>query len=256
MTTTIRTYFLRCAALAALACLAFSSSNVLANPINYGDLDDIPPGDVMYTQVTESSGTDPVPLYGAPTVTVNAMDFNPAGFTANAAGGGADITDGQMNFGLMSVPGRAMASINLSESGDFTLFGAGTAATSTGAGLFMQATITEVDGNAISPIVVSASTSKSWDLVANPGLSQGWDLSASIDLEQALVDAGLNYSLGVTKADVFLNNTLLAISEPGTVAFIAKKDFVVDVPTVPEPTTAVMAFMALAGLSLVVRRNG
>jgi len=264
MATTIRNHpsFLQCVAMAAFTCLALYCPSALAAPINYGDLDDIPPGDVIYTQVTESSGTDPVPLFGAPTVTVNMLDFNPAGFTANAAGGGADITDGQLNFGVVvpqgtfAPPTVAINSISLSEAGDFTLFGIGTAATSVAAGLFMQATITEVDGLAVAPIIVSTSASLSWDLLLNPGVSQGWNLGASVDLEQAIVDAGLVFNLGVTKVDVFLNNTLLAISEPSTAAFIAKKDFVVDVSIVPEPTAAALALMAFLGLGAVIRRNG
>ena len=49
----------------------------LAAPINYGDFSDIPPGAVMYTDVTETANTpgDSEPLFGAPVVSGNALRF-------------------------------------------------------------------------------------------------------------------------------------------------------------------------------------
>ncbi len=254
VTTTIKSYLLR--GIAALVCAALFSSSALAASINYGDFADIPSGSITFTQVIESSGTDPVPLYGAPIAVVNDLEFNPLGFTSNSTGGGADITDGQLNFGLMAEPGTAFSDVGIAEFGDYTLFGSGTAITSVGAGLFIQVTITEVDGSPIVPVVAAnVNVSVAFDLIADPGLNQPWSLAASIDIEQFLVDEGIGFVLGATKADVVLNNTLASISEASSVAFIAKKGFVVDVTVVPEPTTAMLAVFAFTGLGLIAGRR-
>jgi len=219
-----------------------------AASINYGDFDDIPPGTVMFLGVTEGSGTDPVPLFGSPLVLGNMLDFDPSGFAASTGGGGADITDGQLNFQVMSIPGSSIDQITIDESGDFSLFGAGTAATQVAFGLFMQLTILEVDGALISPFDVIVSAEGSFDLVTNPGLSQPWDLSLMADLDQELIDEGIAFELGVTKADVVLDDTLIAISEAASAAFIAKKAFRIAV--VPEPATLILG---LLGVLLAVR---
>ena len=51
----------------------------LGAAINYGSFMGT---DVTYVDVTESSATDPVPLFGAPSVSGNSIDFNPVGFDA------------------------------------------------------------------------------------------------------------------------------------------------------------------------------
>jgi hypothetical protein len=249
MATPIQSFYFASAAVAALMC----SSSTLAASINYGDFNDIAGGGlVTFTAVTESSGTDPVPLYNAPTTLVDSLDFNTTSFAAQATDGSVDITDGQLNFGLVAEPGKAFSAIDISEAGDYTLAGSGTAATSIAAGLVMFVTIQEVDGVALaSPVTVSTTVSDDADLANDAGIALPWDLSVGIDLLGELDTAGIIYNLGVTKADVVLNNTLLAFSEQGTIAFIAKKEFALDVTTeVPEPTTAGLALLALASLGL------
>src|SRR5688500_2891128 len=46
---------------------------------------------VTYVNVTEDTGaSEPLPLFGAPTVTGNSMDFNPVGFDAASAAAASD----------------------------------------------------------------------------------------------------------------------------------------------------------------------
>src|SRR5215510_6970817 len=52
-----------------------------AASINYGSF---PGATVMYTDVTESSVTDPVPLFGAPVVSGDSIDFTPVNFAASS----------------------------------------------------------------------------------------------------------------------------------------------------------------------------
>src|SRR6476661_5040761 len=68
--------------------------------ISYGNFT-VPPSGVTYVNVSESSGTDPVPLYGPPTpVPPAGLDFDPANFVATANGGASDVTDGQLNYAI------------------------------------------------------------------------------------------------------------------------------------------------------------
>jgi hypothetical protein len=89
---------------AVLFLLAAICQPSLSAPINYGNFMG---NTVMYTQVTEDTNSpgDSPPLFGAPTVSGNSLDFNPVGFDANSTGGsGPDITDGQLLFGIMAKP--------------------------------------------------------------------------------------------------------------------------------------------------------
>lgn len=248
-------------ALCAVAAALMLTTQVSAAVINYGNFSDIPPGTVAYTGVSESSATDPVPLYGAPTITGNLLDFNPAGFGASATNGNptADITDGQLNFGFMTTSGYGLDGLTLSESGDYSLFGNGTSNTAVAAGVYAAVEITHINGVALgAPISFNASSTFTTNLIANPGLNKPWSLSLFIDFGPALVNAGYNPQTDfATKGQVVINDTLIAISEPSpaTVAFIAKKDFKVlpSVSVVPEPGS--MALIALGGLTLLRRRR-
>ena len=256
--------------IAAVSLCAVNNSAVAA--IMYGDFSDIPPGVVMYTDVTESSVTDLVPpgRFGAPTITGNLLDFNPTNFGSYAANGDADLTDVQLNLDIEAAGSGSMVSggfygISFSEGGDFTLLGSGSSLTQIAAGLAVSVEILEVDGVALpSPIMVTASTSFSADLMTSPGIGLNWANSLTIDLVPALTSAGIitpssSPVYGVTKASLVLDDTLASISEAGTSALVMKKDFKINpfsvVPNpefhnVPEPSSvALIASLSLAALA-------
>jgi len=245
--------------LTALA-MFFSVAVLAAGPavhaaiINYGDFP-VPAAGITFQQVTESSGTDPVPLYGPPTPFVTGLDFDPVTFVSSSSGGSADITDGQLNFGVQGQNGPGgpvgISSLNVFESGDYTLLGAGTPATQVVAGAVITVTVKEINGLAVVPFNLPASNaSVGFNLVANPGIAQPWSLGVGVPIN---LPAGQT----ATKISVSVDNSLASLSQPGTIAFIAKKDFRIiltpKIPVVPEPATFVLTALG-SMIALVYRR--
>lgn len=218
--------------------------------IMYGDFTS---DEVMYTDVTESSGTDPVPppLFGAPELRDNDLDFDPKGFVSTVMGGPLDITDGQLNFSIMTADDVGITELVISEAGDFSFAGLGGLGTSVTAGVSVWVEILEIDNMPVaSPTYVQASTSYSTNMDAmGMTILAPWDLSLTVDLSSALGSA----VLGVTKAEVVIDNQLITNSEADSLAFIAKKDFKVNPITViiPEPAS----LLAMAVIGLMIRRR-
>jgi hypothetical protein len=196
---------------------------------------------VSFSNIHESSGTDPVPLFGPPSQFPGGLDFNPKNFVAYAHDGGTDMTDGQLSFTATS--SNAIQSISLSEAGDYSLVGDGTSATHVRAAGDVFVTVTAINGLAVAPIDLYPSyASAQFDLVDNPGIVQRWSLGAVVDIAGQL-PAGQN----ATKINVVIDNKLTAVSELGTVGLIEKKDFIVRVDAlVPEPSAALLAALAAA----------
>jgi hypothetical protein len=237
------TKFLLCLALG--LALAGATRPAAAATIVYGDFGPVPPG-VSFLDVTESSGTDPVPLYGPPSPFSVGLNFNPANFLANAAAGSVDLTDGQLNFTVLSSPAFAIQQIILFEGGDYSLTGGGTAATQVFAGASIRATVTEINGVAVAPInLLPVNGSVGFNLLANPGVLQPWSLGLALNIAGQL---GPNQN--ATRVEIVIDNQLVALSERESLAFIAKKDFQICVNEcgeVPEPTG--LGLLPLAGVA-------
>ncbi|HEX6960362.1 MAG TPA: hypothetical protein VF175_00735, partial [Lacipirellula sp.] len=242
---------------------------------------------VTYVNVTEDSGADePLPLFGAPTVTGNSIDFNPLGFDAASANGGADITASNLAFMVTAKSGSRIQSLTLSEAGNTTQGGnvtpgsMNTATTVTASGVL---DIQEVNFQAINHISVPFAMTFNpsggtyflgTDGGGGPIFSTQWNGSVTLPVEQILIANGFDIPPGVidpdggaTKISIDLHNVLAAVSEPGTSALIAKNDFGgltirVNVPTepggdpeIPEPTGMALAALSLLPLAVAARRR-
>jgi hypothetical protein len=243
-----------------LVSLCASSSQAV--PINYGDFMG---STVTYKMVTEDSATDPTPLFGAPLVSGDTLDFTPVGFGASSAGGGADMTDGQLSFMVQAKPGQSIQNILIKEFGDTTLAGVvplNSTTTSTFVRMPVFIDIVEVNGVGINPIKLSASSIPPIVATFNP--SNG-DFYLGIDggggpLYHTTWTGQLFVNLdaiqkGITKINVNLDNVLIAVSQVGTSALIAKKDFFTVTTNIPEPTSFGLALLAVALAGCLGRRG-
>ena len=249
-------------ALTAELLLALSGSSALAAPINYGDFMG---NTVIYQMVTEDSNSgDTPPLFGAPTVSGNSIDFDPVGFGASTTGGGIDMTDGNLSFMVKAKPGNSLQNIQIAEFGDTTLSGFGTDTTFSSVTMNGILNISEVDFVGINSIAIPISITNfspsggmyglGTDGGGGPLFNAIWSGSTLIDLTTgnptvaaAFAARGVVPTLGVTKISVNFDNTLTAISQVGTSALIAKKDTngIIVTTNVPEPASMAMVAVGL-----------
>jgi len=236
------------ALVAAVICTAGAGAR--AAIISYGNFVGT---DVTYGNVTESSGTDAVPLYDVPHVVTNALDFDPKSFVSYATSGSADVTDGQLNFDIIAHAGKSITGLSISELGDYTLVVTGTPTTSASAGAIAFVKIVEVDNVPLAASQIinipASSATVAYYLPANAGSAQAWNLGLSVNIAAALPS-----NQHATRVQVAFNNTLATTSEPSTLAFIAKKDFVLNTQTALVPEPAALSLLGVAGLMLLRKR--
>jgi len=235
----------------------------------------MPYGDLMgatvnYLTVTESSSTDPVPLFGTPTVSGDSLDFTPISFAATSLlhVPPVDQTDGHLTF--MVVPkfvGGSIQNIQFGEGGGYTVGGFGTNQTFVDVSAIGNIDVFEIDGVSISketiPIKLTFSHGNNagfndngeWHLVPQGFVNDSWTGGQFIDIKQILIDRGHTVVGGATKITVALDNKLYAQSEIEGTAQIDKKDFFTVTTNIPEPTSCVLAMLGLVVGVLASRRS-
>jgi hypothetical protein len=237
----------------------------LSASINYGNF---PGNTVTFIDVTESSD-DPLPLYGAPTVSGDSLTFSPQQFLAKSEFQvpPSDTTDGQLTFMVQADGGQAITEISFEEGGALSVTGFTnivTDNTRVDVSALGFATVTAIDGVAVDPVAIPINLifnfgvggNGTWRFVSEGSVNGFlWEGDQVLDIKQELIDRGKSVQFGATKMNINLDNILFAQSEPLGSARIDKKLFLkigTTVP-VPEPSSLVLAFFGL--VALLVRRR-
>ncbi len=242
-----------------------------AAPITYGNFVGT---HVIYGAVTEDSA-DPLPLFGAPTITGDLLDFAALSFDAASIGGGSASTIGTLSFTITAKPGSRIEKIVLTDAGDTTLIGnvpLDTLDTWSRAGTNFSngaITISEVDFVAISPIVIPFNVTHSpsggsfflgTDGGGGPIYQTAFTGSATLEVAQFLMILSVPFTFGATSATVDWETPIQANSEAGTAAFISTNGVSVMTSVtrvrreVPEPVTLSLLAIGLCGVA--ARRFG
>ena len=251
---------LRCLCAIALAVAATGGAHAAST--NYGTF---VAANVQYIDVTETTVTDPLPLFGGPVTAGDSLLFTPVSYNSAAVGpGGSDVTAGAIDAMVEALAGQYITDLSFSDGGDFNLAGVGGVGTSASVLGSVEVTVTEVDGVAIAPVVITDSLTYSpsngdWNLQDDgPGLIVGglWTGSLDMDVKQALIDAGVAVNWGATKLSLVYDNEINTTAESGTSALMAKKDVSIGATTaVPEPTAALMAGLGVLAFLGFKRRS-
>lgn len=232
-----------------------------ASAVLYGNFMD-PTGTVFYNNVEDVNG-----LYGAPSVSLNSLDFTPTIFDAtcssgcvgNPAPGVASTTD-TLTLDIVAISGQQITEIDINEGLEYTLtaFGPGAFASVTvSSNIFVD--IFEVNGASVNGIngnfSMNFTPSNNYSVFGPNGVEAGIPFtgSTSIDIQSILAaNAVIGEATGVR---ISFDNTLNAFHSGGGLAQIRKRDqdFVSltingGLP-VPEPGTAILLLGGLAGLA-------
>lgn len=203
--------------------------------------------------VCETPNSGATGLFGSPTAVGDQLLFFPSAFSASSSGGGVTAVGSQLQVEITSNSVLdVLDTLTITEFGDASLSGVGTAATGTFAQMSGFITVTEANGVAIAPVIIPWSgVFAPSDLLSLPGDSGTTLWSASVTVDIA------SYVANATKLTLSYDNNLSAYSEAGTSATIQKK--VVSGPaviiSVPEPASLTLLSGALIGAALRLRRS-
>jgi hypothetical protein len=213
-----------------------------------------------------------LPLFGQPAAAGDSLDFNPTGdFSALSTNSGADLTDGKLSLMVSAKNGYALSSLSFLEHGLASLFKPLDNSDDPFANVIglVDIDIVEVDGQSIGQLNLPGASmvytpsngdyQHSIDAV-NPSFSTSWAGQLDVDLAAALLAGNIPFQFGATKVNITLDNTLMASTgQVGSSAFIDKKDFdiIAETVAVPEPTSALLALVALITLgTCTIRHRG
>lgn len=223
---------------------------------SYSDMAD-PNGTVFYENISDING-----LYGAPTVSLNSLDFTPADFTAQCSlcPGGSTTSD-TITLDIRATAGQQISELSVNEGLNYNIQSfspTGFASILAESTIFID--ILEVDGQSVNNINASVQmaftptgSASVFGFSSDSGIIIG--ATGGIDIAQILAGAGAAGG-EATLVRISLDNTLTAFHDgTGGQAFIRKRDTdflsitVNGGPNVPEPSTAILLLSGLALLS-------
>ncbi len=230
-------------AAALLACVGVAQAASLPHP------GPVVVQDGVYDNVVETSITDPLPMFGAPSAGVdNVMTFPMPSFIATASNNASDLSAGALEFTFDADPGKLISTVSIFESGGYGITGGAGGSVSVAGALTVRYfdDLTQQFVTLADPI----------HIVVSPGGLPGgafpvdgtgtgtWLGAALIDL----ADLGIQTSSVI----VAMDNTLAASALAGGTATISKDELTVNTTIIPEPASLVL--MGL-GLAMVVKRS-
>jgi hypothetical protein len=221
-----------------MALLLAAALPATAATINYGDFGG-GPGQVTFASVTESSITDTLPLFGAPTAIDNSLFFFPNSFASSSSNGSADTTAGTVSMTITASNGGVIPGILISEVGDYSLLGPDAQASVLG-----LLTVTDLVHGTV--LFDSLAVLPGTNGVFSTGNGDTNGLWTGIVFVPLLVPT--------SSVEVLFNNDLQTSAGLQSSAFIQKKPISLEI-TVPTPEPATMALLAAGGLVAVIRRR-
>ena len=199
--------------------LGFAGTAMAAS---YGSFTD-PTGTVSYLNVQDVNG-----LFGAPSASLNSLDFTPTNFKAHCTQcpGGATTTD-ILTLDIQTINGQQISEVGISEGLDYSLFsfdGAGFASAFVTASIFID--VLEIDGISVNGINGQATVTFAPPNVSvfGVGIQTGLMTGAqSIDIRQVVLASG---GFGnATRVRISLDNTLSVFHDgSGGEARLRKRD--------------------------------
>ncbi|PKL47629.1 MAG: hypothetical protein CVV39_05525 [Planctomycetes bacterium HGW-Planctomycetes-1] len=173
-------------------------------------------------------------LFGDPTlVGGNTLVFAPTNFRAESVDGKSAITSDRLQFDLIADPGKEIKSIKITESGDYGILYEGKV--SAGGAIF----ITNLEQYEVRKELFEMDPAMP---ITPPPYEGFW--GGQVEVAE----------LGWSHIRVVLNNNLIAISMPGSIAWIEKKDFGVNIEIIiPEPAT--IGLLALGSLVFLGKKK-
>jgi hypothetical protein len=246
-----------CALALAMALLPLAPSESDAN--NYGDFSS-PTGTVAFNNVADLNG-----LYGAPTVSVNTLDFNPTLFELDCSSSATNcdpsvsVAD-TLTFDIEANSGFFIEEILLTEAGDTLVndFNQPTASafTSLVGNVFVD--VYELDSSPANGINGNAqmvfTPGDTFNTAVDGNVSLIWTGELLLNIDDLIT--GSSQTGKATGVTISLENILTGFAENNAVAQIEKKDADgLAITVIPEPGTALLLALGLAGLSLAGHRR-
>lgn len=213
-----------------------------ASPVNYGDYISPRSSEVDFLGVTESSSTDPTPLFGDPLQVNNQLIFPDISFAAYAVDGTYDPTSGTLMMTIAAHDGYYLGAITASEIGDCTLLGVD--GLGTWGDIYGQLTVTDSIPGTHGSLPDQLEVTPPGPYFLPAGFTM-FNAAASIDLT----------GLGISAVNLVFTDILEASSELGTTAFIQKKSFGINVTTTPVPEPASALGLTCGLFTLLTRRR-